>query len=45
MGWSEGKGLGANQDGSTEAIKMHKKDDNIGIFVFYQRAWSEQEEH
>lgn len=31
MGWSEGKGLGANEDGSVESIKMHKKDDNMGL--------------
>ena len=31
MGWSEGKGLGANEDGSTNNLKVNKKFDNRGI--------------
>ncbi len=31
MGWSEGKGLGVNEDGATAHIKMKKKDNSRGI--------------
>jgi len=31
MGWSEGKGLGANEDGNLEHIKVNKKRDMKGV--------------
>ncbi|XP_014661951.1 PREDICTED: PIN2/TERF1-interacting telomerase inhibitor 1-like [Priapulus caudatus] len=31
MGWSRGKGLGANEDGNTEHVKLDMKDDNRGV--------------
>jgi Pin2-interacting protein X1 len=39
MGWSEGKGLGANEQGTTEFIRVKKRNDNRGtaptdIFIF-----------
>ena len=33
MGWSEGKGLGANEDGMTRHIPVAKKFDNLGVGV------------
>ncbi len=33
MGWTEGKGLGSNEDGTTEHVKVQKKMDNKGIGV------------
>jgi hypothetical protein len=30
MGWSEGKGLGSNEDGMKEHVKVAKKDDSLG---------------
>ncbi|CAG8469273.1 7823_t:CDS:10, partial [Scutellospora calospora] len=33
MGWSPGKGLGMNEDGSQECIKLSHKLDNLGIGV------------
>ncbi|RKO90659.1 hypothetical protein BDK51DRAFT_5596, partial [Blyttiomyces helicus] len=30
MGWSEGKGLGAREDGQTEHVKIKLKEDNLG---------------
>ena len=30
MGWQDGKGLGVNEDGNKEHVKIHKKDDNLG---------------
>jgi len=33
MGWKEGKGLGANEDGITEHIKIRKRPENQGIGV------------
>jgi len=31
MGWSEGKGLGANEDGITQNIKIAKRTENVGL--------------
>jgi Pin2-interacting protein X1 len=31
MGWSEGKGLGANEDGRTAHIKPEAKQDTRGV--------------
>lgn len=31
MGWAPGKGLGANEDGHTEHVKVRLKDNNFGI--------------
>ncbi|XP_070566254.1 PIN2/TERF1-interacting telomerase inhibitor 1-like [Ptychodera flava] len=31
MGWKPGRGLGANQHGRTEHVKIVKKDDNLGL--------------
>lgn len=28
MGWTEGKGLGKNEDGISNSIKIHKREDN-----------------
>ncbi|ELR23219.1 Gpatch domain containing protein [Acanthamoeba castellanii str. Neff] len=44
MGWKEGKGLGANEDGTTEHIKVKKKIDNQGIgteTVTHNKNWLE----
>ena len=30
MGWAEGKGLGANEDGMQEHVKVSLKRDNLG---------------
>ena len=30
MGWSDGKGLGVNEDGTKEHIKISKKDNTLG---------------
>lgn len=30
MGWKEGKGLGANEDGDTTHVRISKKQDNSG---------------
>lgn len=32
MGWEEGKGLGANEDGSTENLNLAYKSDTVGIY-------------
>lgn len=32
MGWSKGKGLGANEDGITEHVKVSYKHDSKGIY-------------
>jgi len=31
MGWSEGKGLGANENGTTEFVRAKKRSDNLGL--------------
>lgn len=31
MGWAPGKGLGSNEDGHTEHVKVRLKDNNFGI--------------
>ena len=31
MGWAPGKGLGANEDGHTEHVKVRLKDNNFGV--------------
>ena len=31
MGWTEGKGLGKNEDGMAEHIRQKKKDDTAGL--------------
>lgn len=31
MGWKEGKGLGRNEDGLTEHVKVSYKSDNKGL--------------
>ncbi|ORX61537.1 G-patch-domain-containing protein [Hesseltinella vesiculosa] len=31
MGWAPGKGLGANEDGSQDHVKIRLKDDNLGL--------------
>lgn len=33
MGWSQGKGLGANEDGITEHIKVGYKNDSKGTYI------------
>jgi Pin2-interacting protein X1 len=33
MGWNAGAGLGKNQDGMKEHIKLSKKDNNLGWFL------------
>ena len=30
MGWKEGKGLGANEEGTREHVKVKKKEDSLG---------------
>lgn len=31
MGWSEGKGLGANESGATSHVKVSKRKENLGM--------------
>lgn len=33
MGWQEGKGLGAKEDGAIKHVKISKKRDNTGVCV------------
>jgi len=33
MGWSEDKGLGKNESGAVDAIKLKKRDDGVGLGV------------
>ena len=42
MGWKEGKGLGAREDGDTEHIRIKKKEDNKGTI---KREWEESKLH
>ena len=35
MGWIDGKGLGINEDGKKEHIKIQKKDNNLGMITIY----------
>lgn len=39
MGWSEGKGLGKKEDGMVEAIKVKKKEDNLGVGTQVGYRW------
>ena len=40
MGWSKGKGLGANQQGSVEPIAVKQKADNKGVgYSGHDGAW------
>ena len=34
MGWSEGKGLGANENGATSHVKVSKRKENLGMISF-----------
>jgi hypothetical protein len=34
MGWSEGKGLGKNEDGMASHIKVSLKANNLGTLLF-----------
>ncbi|XP_044740896.1 G patch domain-containing protein 4-like [Chrysoperla carnea] len=44
MGWSKGKGLGANEDGITEHVKVSFKHDSKGMgFKEDQDPWTENE--
>ena len=40
MGWEKGKGLGVNQQGDTEIIKVRHKDDSKGVgFKGHDDTW------
>jgi len=39
MGWTKGKGLGANEDGMTEHVKVSLKSDKKGKLKFKTDAW------
>ena len=45
-GWDVGKGLGKNEDGTAEHVKVRRKDDTLGIGydgnVSAQQVWSQQ---
>lgn len=44
MGWSQGKGLGANLDGITEHIKVSYKNDSKGMGYKEKEQWTEHDE-
>lgn len=33
LGWSEGKGLGLNEDGMAEALRVKQKKDQTGVSI------------
>lgn len=39
MGWSKGKGLGKNEDGIKENIKVRVKTNNAGLCCWYILVW------
>jgi Pin2-interacting protein X1 len=41
MGWSEGKGLGKNEDGGTDHLEMEFKTDTLGLGVTKKNATEE----
>ncbi|KAF2895306.1 hypothetical protein ILUMI_10861 [Ignelater luminosus] len=45
MGWKEGKGLGRNEDGLTEHVKVLYKSDNKGIGFKDSVEWSAQQDN
>lgn len=40
MGWSEGKGLGANEDGNTAHVKVKHKQDLLGMISDNVQAYT-----
>jgi hypothetical protein len=34
MGWSEGKGLGVKEDGTTDYVRVQKREENRGISYY-----------
>lgn len=50
LGWKDGEGLGAERQGITAAIKVTKKDDNLGVGappksrVFHARSYQPMED-
>jgi len=45
MGWEKGKGLGANQNGMLEPVKIRQKDDSKGIgFEGHDDTWLEHQD-
>nr|XP_022906529.1 putative leucine-rich repeat-containing protein DDB_G0290503 [Onthophagus taurus] len=45
MGWKHGKGLGANEDGLTENVKLNYKNDQKGMGYKETEQWTEHEDH
>ena len=35
MGWSEGKGLGSNENGTTSHVKVSKRKENLGKLFYF----------